>query len=495
MRRKISLLLALCLCVGALSGCMSARERFFGKPSEAVKKPTEQTEPTTEPTTEPSTEPSTQENRTDVLTCEDVMSFVEAYVEENFGMTISATDFEVKDGEHAGDLFYSFTYEELFLHVMVTERDGNVIQIVGTVLPFKLAEIISPEDAIPTALAFAAVPVLVCEEDSDLEQIVQCFVDTAAPMEESETTMEGAWSGDGWEYSGMMNGTTVIIGAQRQGVDDNQQTEPVPPTTGTEPLQAPAPPWVEPYKELIQNDGELNFYSLYDMNGDGTPELFLRTGQAEADMVIEVWSYLYYAGGVEPLGSVRASHTYAYPVTGGGFLLVSGHMGYETISTVDFAGGELFEKELFSGEVGEYHDLWALPIYTQDDMSELNRQGETLHAEELHNQEIIAQFPGAPAISDRGPEATKLAMNVTGEGWNGWTVGLLSDYIFERCFTECEPYAGTDTQYLVTLSGYLHDIEEDGSVTFLVDVETGGVSVYEDSGVLDACTGFLAAGA
>ena len=167
------------------------------------------------------TEPSTQENRTDVLTCEDVMSFVEAYVEENYGMTISATDFEVKDGEHAGDLFYSFTYEELFLHVMVTERDGNVIQIVGTVLPFKLAEIISPEDAIPTALAFAAVPVLVCEEDSDLEQIVQCFVDTAAPMEESETTMEGAWSGDGWEYSGMMNGTTVIIGAQRQGVGDN----------------------------------------------------------------------------------------------------------------------------------------------------------------------------------------------------------------------------------------------------------------------------------
>lgn len=231
MRRKISLLLALCLCVGALSGCMSARERFFGKPSEAVKKPTEQTEPT-EPTTEPSTEPSTQENRTDVLTCEDVMSFVEAYVEENYGMTISATDFEVKDGEHAGDLFYSFTYEELFLHVMVTERDGNVIQIVGTVLPFKLAEIISPEDAIPTALAFAAVPVLVCEEDSDLEQIVKCFVDTAAPMEESETTMEGAWSGDGWEYSGMMNGTTVIIGAQRQGVDDNQQTEPVPPTMG-----------------------------------------------------------------------------------------------------------------------------------------------------------------------------------------------------------------------------------------------------------------------
>lgn len=85
-------------------------------------------------------------------------------------------------------------------------------------------------------------------------------------------------------------------------------------------------------------------------------------------------------------------------------------------------------------------------------------------------------------------------MNLTGEGWNGWTVGLLSDYIFERCFTECEPYAETDTQYLVTLSGYLHFGEKEGAITFLVDVDTGSVTVSEDSGVLDACTGFLAAG-
>lgn len=34
MKRKISLLPALCLCVCALSGCMSARERFFGNPTE-----------------------------------------------------------------------------------------------------------------------------------------------------------------------------------------------------------------------------------------------------------------------------------------------------------------------------------------------------------------------------------------------------------------------------------------------------------------------------
>ena len=86
-------------------------------------------------------------------------------------------------------------------------------------------------------------------------------------------------------------------------------------------------------------------------------------------------------------------------------------------------------------------------------------------------------------------------MNLTGEGWNGWTVGLLSDYIFERCFTECEPYAGTDTQYLVTLSGYLPVTAKGVAITFLVDVDTGSVTVSEDSGVLDACTGFLAAGA
>lgn len=87
-------------------------------------------------------------------------------------------------------------------------------------------------------------------------------------------------------------------------------------------------------------------------------------------------------------------------------------------------------------------------------------------------------------------------MNLTGEGWNGWTVGLLSDHIFKRCFiTECEPYAGTDTQYRVTLSGYSYVGEKEGAITFLVDVDTGSVTVSEDSGVLEAYTSFLAAGA
>lgn len=67
-------------------------------------------------------------------------------------------------------------------------------------------------------------------------------------------------------------------------------------------------------------------YTLYDMDGDGEREFFLRYGTCEADFRINV--YTYKQGYLENLGQLSGSHTMLnYDTITGEFVIAWGHMG------------------------------------------------------------------------------------------------------------------------------------------------------------------------
>ena len=115
-------------------------------------------------------------------------------------------------------------------------------------------------------------------------------------------------------------------------------------------------PWQEAYIGFLTNLrsaeyrhalGELDFpgddapsdsYSLYDVDQDGVPELFLKCGTCEADF--RTFGYTFRGGQVSALGSFPSGHSSLYTVPGeDGIIYREGHMGYGSIEKFSMADG------------------------------------------------------------------------------------------------------------------------------------------------------------
>lgn len=131
--------------------------------------------------------------------------------------------------------------------------------------------------------------------------------------------------------------------------------------TSSQPQRADIPPgdyapWQESYAEFLANLrsaeyrhalGELTFprdnvpsdsYSLYDVDKDGVPELFLKCGTCEADF--RTFGYTFRGGQISALGSFPSGHSSLYTVPGeDGIIYREGHMGYGSIEKFSLAGG------------------------------------------------------------------------------------------------------------------------------------------------------------
>lgn len=83
-----------------------------------------------------------------------------------------------------------------------------------------------------------------------------------------------------------------------------------------------------------------NRYTLYDVDKDGLPELFIRFGNCEAAYHTRV--YAFRDGAVEELGDMGASHSALHTWPGENAVLQSwGHMGYGGMSKYTISNGEL----------------------------------------------------------------------------------------------------------------------------------------------------------
>lgn len=131
-------------------------------------------------------------------------------------------------------------------------------------------------------------------------------------------------------------------------------------------------------------------YSVYDIEGDGIPELFIKIGTCEAD----AWYYVYKISslGQQPflLCKIAGSHTSICGLeTKGAFLLHHGMQGGECITMVTYENGKFTEQVLFNNWVVEYHELEPLEESDWRDRTGLDWYGNPSN----NNQAIIDNLP------------------------------------------------------------------------------------------------------
>lgn len=132
-------------------------------------------------------------------------------------------------------------------------------------------------------------------------------------------------------------------------------------------------PWQEAYAGFLTNLrsaeyqhvlGDLAFagddipsdsYSLYDVDKDGVPELFLKRGTCEADYCTQ--AYTFWSGQMAELGGFQSGHTSLYSCPSENAILVQcAHMGHGEIDKFSLEDGAIgpWKTLLTEGEVENY---------------------------------------------------------------------------------------------------------------------------------------------
>lgn len=135
-------------------------------------------------------------------------------------------------------------------------------------------------------------------------------------------------------------------------------------------------------------NGQYLLYAVYDMEGDGVPELFMLAGTGFEDFQWEVYSYDITNGEVYQVGKFTGYRSTLYGVDDGtqGIMCVSTepHLGLEKIYSVKRTGRtELSVNEVWEGEMGAGENYYSasafLTVYNSLDTMGLSRiQGETV---------------------------------------------------------------------------------------------------------------------
>ena len=97
-------------------------------------------------------------------------------------------------------------------------------------------------------------------------------------------------------------------------------------------------------------DQEADSYFIYDVDSDGTPELFIKYGDCEA--AYNTVAYCYENGVAKEISGVGGGHVSYYSVPGGGMISWWAHMGYSNISMMTYSNGAFESTGIYSeGEI------------------------------------------------------------------------------------------------------------------------------------------------
>lgn len=118
-------------------------------------------------------------------------------------------------------------------------------------------------------------------------------------------------------------------------------------------------------------------YSMFDMDSNGIPELFVKTGSCEADFKYQI--YTYENDQAKYMGSTNGGHATLMGKTnsaGGELILLMAHMGYQQVYEIKYENGSITRNLMMKGEVpmGEdYYDTgYSVPWAYARDISLLN---------------------------------------------------------------------------------------------------------------------------
>lgn len=182
-------------------------------------------------------------------------------------------------------------------------------------------------------------------------------------------------------------------------------------------------------------------YSLFDIDKDGTPELFLKVGTCEADYGLRLYRF---DNEAECISTMYASHAVFCGLGDQkAFLIASGHQGYETITKCTYSNGMINEEVVFEGAVQNYHDFTCLAPYELNDYSGLKWTANAPDDNQsvLDNYSLDENIPAAPEITSDNFEQV-VALNKRSEWYDN---GIFSSY-----FASCDHQNNVTWEYIGT---------------------------------------------
>ena len=207
--------------------------------------------------------------------------------------------------------------------------------------------------------------------------------------------------------------------------------------------------WAQVYNDII-TDAMRDFpqyqyscsYSVFDIDKDGTPELFLKVGTCEADYQLKL--YRYSNGAADCFATLGAGHAVFCGLgEQKAFLIDSGHQGYEVVTKYSYDNGKLSEAILFEGAVQNYHEFSYLTAFELDDYSGLEW---TANAPD-NNQSVLDNYSfednviaEAEITSDNFEQVVPLSKR---SDW--YDNGIFSSY-----FASCDHQSNVTWEYIGT---------------------------------------------
>ena len=248
-------------------------------------------------------------------------------------------------------------------------------------------------------------------------------------------------------------------------------------------LEESVPGWKAAYRRILANTAEeysdhrdICTYALYDIEEDGIPELFLKTGTSEEDCRF----MLYTAVEDEPilLATFPAAHLSVCGISEKGFFLLHGEsMGDEWIQRCTVFNGELSAETVFGAYGKDRHALTHLDVYEIDDDTGLNWTAN--QAED--NQNVLDNYVDDYLIPCSSTDYLT-DKNLQWLSWEECTLARNEIYarhgrIFKTAeiaayFKSKDWYAGTipSNVFDANEAGYLSDVEY-ANTRFILDYE------------------------
>lgn len=227
-----------------------------------------------------------------------------------------------------------------------------------------------------------------CSFDSEIKDSVQsadnCFRNTLKLLMsyEAKECVEEINNSNFIEY--LTNDYQHLVST---AVSESEESE-----TESVPVQYTAP-FVRIYQSLLRttyneiSDVSMYKYYVYDINGDGTPELFIGHGTCRADYTIDVYTiknqYASYIGNVfgDELLAIEDGICGYYA-----------QMGGEVVNVYSMNGDSITEDNFYEHDAGEtYTEFSFLPSYDMTDFSGLNW---TVNPETGNNSEMLKKISG-----------------------------------------------------------------------------------------------------
>ena len=227
-----------------------------------------------------------------------------------------------------------------------------------------------------------------CSFDSEIKDSVQsadnCFRNTLKLLMsyEAKECVEEINNSNFIEY--LTNDYQHLVST---AVSESEESE-----TESVPVQYTAP-FVRIYQSLLRttyneiSDVSMYKYYVYDINGDGTPELFIGHGTCRADYTIDVYTiknqYASYIGNIfgDELLAIEDGICGYYA-----------QMGGEVVNVYSMNGDSITEDNFYEHDAGEtYTEFSFLPSYDITDFSGLNW---TVNPETGNNSEMLKKISG-----------------------------------------------------------------------------------------------------